>query len=105
MIRPPFPLRLPPPKADKDAAKAAKRIHQDFFQPITGQTLTGLLGFPGIEVMHFFIEGQDGIQYLHLDCDHQHDVAICLRCQQCCLSLSRSLSCLSKSRSRKSTKN
>ena len=82
MVRPPFPLPLPPPKPDKDAAKAAKRIHQDFFRPITSQTLTELLGFPGIEVTHFFIEEQGGIQYLHLDCDHQHDVAICPRCQQ-----------------------
>jgi len=82
MVRPPFPLPLPAPKPDKDAAKAAKRIHQDFFQPVTAQTLTGLLGFPGIEVTHFFIEEQDGIQYLHLNCDHQHDVAMCPRCQQ-----------------------
>ncbi len=82
MIRPPFPLRLPPPKADKDAAKAAKRIHQDFFWPITAQILTELLGFAGMAVRHFFIEEQDGVQYLHLDCHHQHDVAICPRCQQ-----------------------
>ena len=82
MVRPPFPLPLPPPKPDKDAAKAAKRIHQDFFRPITAQTLSKLPGFPGIEVTHFFMEKQDGIQRLHLDCEHQHDVAMCPRCQQ-----------------------
>ena len=82
MVCAPFPLPLPPPKPSKDAAKAAKRIHQDFFRPITARTLTELLGFAGMEVTQFFIEEQDGVQYLHLGCEHQHDVAICPRCQQ-----------------------
>lgn len=82
MVLPPFPLSLPPPKIAKDAAKASKRIDQELFQPIVPQTLTQLLGFPNMEVAHFYIEEQDGGLYLHLECQHQHDVAICPRCQQ-----------------------
>lgn len=86
MVLPSFPLPLPPPKIAKDAAKAITRIHLDFFQPITPQTLTQLLGFQGLEVTHFYIEDQDGTQFLHLACQHQHDVAVCPRCQQPALS-------------------
>lgn len=82
MVLPPFSRLLPPPKIAKDAAKASQRIHQEFFQPITGQTLTQLLGLPGMEVTHFFVEEQQGNQYLHLACEHQHNVAVCSRCQQ-----------------------
>jgi len=82
MVLPPVPLSLPPPKIAKDAAKASKRIHQENFQPIVPQTLTQLLGFPNMEVTHFYIEEQEGSQYLHLVCDHQQDVALCPRCQQ-----------------------
>ncbi len=82
MVRAPFPLPLPPPKPSKDAAQAVKRIHQDFFRPMTVQTLTEILGFTSMEVTQFFIEEQEGIQYLHLACKHQHDVALCPRCQQ-----------------------
>jgi transposase len=82
VVLPPFPLALPPPKIAKDAAQASKRIHQEHFQPIVPQTLTQLLGFPNMEVTHFYIEEQAGRQYLHLVCQHQRDVAICPRCQQ-----------------------
>jgi transposase len=82
MVLPPFPLALPPPKIAKDAAKASKRIHQELFQPIVPQTLTQLLGLPNMEVTQFYIEEQDGKVYLHLECQHQYDVAICPRCQQ-----------------------
>lgn len=82
MVIAPFPRRLPPPKIAKDAAQASKRIHQENFQPIVPQTLSRLLGFPNMEVTHFYIEEQEGRQYLHLVCDHQQDVAICPRCQQ-----------------------
>jgi transposase len=82
MVLPPLPLRLPPPKLAKDAAKASQRIHPDFFQPITRQTLTQLLGLPGMVVTHFFVEEQKGHPYLHLACDHHHNVAVCPRCQQ-----------------------
>lgn len=82
MVLPPLRLLLPPPKLAKDAAKASHRIHQDFFQPITRQTLSQLLGLPGMVVTHFFVEAETDGQYLHLACDHQHQVAVCPRCQQ-----------------------
>ena len=82
MVIPPFPLSLPRPKIAKDAAQASKRIHQEHFQPIVPQTMTQLLGFPNMGVTHFYIEEQEGRQYLHLVCQHQHDVAVCPRCQQ-----------------------
>jgi len=82
MVLPPFPLSLPPPKTAKDAARASKRIDQELFQPIVPQTLSQLLSFPNMEVTHFYIEEQDGRQYLHLECQHQYDMAICPRCQQ-----------------------
>jgi len=97
MVRPPFPHPLPPPKAEPVLSvaewirmrlkrpNAFTRIFSDqlyLCRHCAAQTLTGLLGFPGIEVTHFFIEEEDRIQYLHLDCDHQHDVAMCPRCQQ-----------------------
>jgi hypothetical protein len=80
MVLPPFPLSLPPPKIAKDAAKASKRIDQEHFQPIVPQTLTQLLGFPNMEVTQFYIEEQDGQLYLHLECQHRHDVAMCEVC-------------------------
>ena len=82
MVLPPYPLALPPPKIAKDAAKAIKRIDQKLFQPIIPQTVSQLLGFPNMEVTHLYIEEQEGRQYLHLECEHQRDVAICPRCQQ-----------------------
>lgn len=82
MILPRFARALPPPKIAKDAAKASKRIAQEHFQPIVPQTLTQLLGLPNMEVTHFYLEEQEGRQYLHLVCQHQQDVAICPRCQQ-----------------------
>ena len=86
MVLPPFPLSLPPPKIAKDAAKASKRIAPELFQPIVPHTLTHLLGFPNMEVRHFYIEEQAGKQYLHLECEHQYDAAMCSRCQQAAVS-------------------
>lgn len=82
MVSPPFPRGLPPPKLAKDAAKASQRIKEEHFQPIEPQTLTQLLGLPNMEVTRFYIEEQEGRPYLHLECQHQHDVAICPGCQQ-----------------------
>lgn len=82
MVLPPVPLSLPRPKIAKDAAKASKRLERESFQPIVPQTLSQLLGFPNIEVTHLHIEEQEGKQYLHLECQHQYDIAICSRCQQ-----------------------
>jgi transposase len=82
MVLPPYPLALPAPKIAKDAAKASKRIGPELFEPIDRQTMSQLLDLPNLEVKQFYMEEQDGKVYLHLECQHQHDVAICPRCQQ-----------------------
>jgi transposase len=79
---PPLLRALPRPKIAKDAAKASGRIHQENFQPIEPKTLSQLLGFPNMAVTEFYIEEEEGSQYLHLVCEHQQDVALCPRCQQ-----------------------
>ncbi len=82
MVVSPFLRALPPPKIAKDAAKASQRIKEEDFQPIVPQTLSQLLDFPNMEVTHWYVEEQEGSQYLHLECEHKYDVAICPRCQQ-----------------------
>lgn len=73
---------LPSPSIAKDAARASKRIHPQQFHPLTAETLTDLLGFSGIRVTHFYLESQEGVEYLHLLCGHEHDCALCPRCLQ-----------------------
>ena len=71
----------PPIKAVvKDAARAVKRVDSLTVQPVTGETLSELLGLPGMRVTRFAIEQQGEEKYLHLFCEHQHDAAICPRC-------------------------
>jgi transposase len=82
MVLPPYPRALPAPKIGRDAAKASKRLEQTQFEPIVPETLTRLVGFPNMAVTHLYIEEQEEKMYLHLECQHQHDVAICPRCQQ-----------------------
>jgi transposase len=79
----PIPLLGPPRrKVEKDAAKAVKRVNDLTVQPVTGETLSELLNLPGMRVLRFAIEQQGEEQYLHLFCEHRHDVAICPRCQK-----------------------
>jgi transposase len=49
-------------------------------QAVTAETLNELLGLPGMKVTRFAIEQQGEEEYLHLFCEHQHDVAMCPRC-------------------------
>jgi transposase len=75
-------LLLSPPNkvVVKDAARAVKRVDSLTVQPVTGETLSELLGVPGVRVVRFAIEQQDEQKYLHLFCEHEHDVAVCPRC-------------------------
>lgn len=82
MVKPLYQRVLAPPKIAKDAAKASKRIAEEQFEPITAETMTQLLGLPNMKVKQWYIEEQEGKVYLHLECEHQQDVAICPRCQQ-----------------------
>lgn len=73
---------LPPPTIAKDAARAVKRIADPLFEPLIPETMTTLLGLAGMRVSEYYIEVQAGQQYLHLFCEHQHDVTLCPCCQQ-----------------------
>ena len=73
---------LPPPKIAKDAARASKRISPELFQPTTPEILSTLLGLPGVTVSHFYIEEQSNTKYVHISCEHQHDIALCPHCNQ-----------------------
>jgi len=76
--------QLPPPrkKIAKDAAQAVKRVDSLTTQAVTAETLSELLGLPGMRVTRFAIEEEEGEQYLHLFCEHQHDVTMCPHCMQ-----------------------
>jgi len=77
-----MPPQLPPPrkKIAKDAAQAVKRVDSLTTQAVTSKTLSELLGLPGMRVTRFAVEEENKEQYLHLFCEHEHDVAICPRC-------------------------
>ena len=64
----------------KDAARAVKRVDSLDIQIVTVETLSNLLDLPGMRVTRFAIEQQGEEKYLHLFCEHEHDVAICPRC-------------------------
>lgn len=73
---------LPPPTIAKDAARAVKRIAVLQFESITPEIMTTILGLTGMKVTKFCLEIEGEHQYLHLFCEHQHDVALCCCCQQ-----------------------
>jgi transposase len=76
------PPQLPAPstKIPRDAARAVKRVEDLTPQAVTEKTLSDLLGLPGMKVTRFAIEEENKEQYLHLFCEHEHDVGICPRC-------------------------
>ncbi len=76
------PPQLPAPskKIPRDAARAVKRVDSLTTQEVTAKTLSSLLGLPGMRVTRFAVEEENKEQYLHLFCEHEHDVAICPRC-------------------------
>ena len=77
-------LLLSPPErvVAKDAARAVKRVDSLMVQPVTEETLSELLGLPGMRVTRLAVEKQGEEEYLHLFCEHEHDVAVCPRCRK-----------------------
>lgn len=73
-------LNAPKKKITNDASRAVKRVTDLDIQVVTPETLTALLDLPGMRVVGFAIENQDGQEYLHLFCEHCHEVAVCPRC-------------------------
>lgn len=75
-------LLLPAPSETvvKDAARAVKRVDSLDVQEVTAETLSELLSLPGMKVTRLAVEEQGEVKYLHLFCEHAHQVAICPRC-------------------------
>lgn len=73
-------LAAPSEPIGKDAARAVKRVDNLDVQEVTAETLSELLGLPGMKVTRLAIEEQRGVQYLHLFCEHEHEVALCPHC-------------------------
>ncbi|MDY6875224.1 MAG: transposase family protein [Chloroflexota bacterium] len=57
-----------------------KRVDSLTTQAVTAKTLSDLLELPGMRVTRFAIEEENKEQYLHLFCEHEHDVGMCPRC-------------------------
>jgi transposase len=70
------------PKTIRDAARAAKRTAGLMVKRVTADTLSILLGLPGMVVTEYALEKQDGREILHIFCQHEHEVAPCPRCGQ-----------------------
>jgi transposase len=69
-------------KTAKDAARAAKRTAELMVKRVTENTLSDLLGLPGMVVTEYAIEKQEEYEILHIFCHHQHEVAQCPNCGQ-----------------------
>jgi len=73
-------LDAPKKRIVNDAARAKDRVVDLDIKAVTPKTLTELLGLPGMRVEGFAVEEQERQEYLHLFCEHCHEVAICPRC-------------------------
>jgi transposase len=69
-------------KVVRDAARAVKRTANLTIERVTTNTLSTLLGLPGMIVTEYAIERQEGREVLHIFCRHEHEFAICPRCGQ-----------------------
>ena len=73
-------LAAPIETVEKDAARAVKRAENMEIQTVTAETLSELLGLPGMKVRRLAMEAQGEEKHLHLFCEHEQAVAICPRC-------------------------
>jgi transposase len=69
-----------PIKGIRDAARAVKRKAKLVMERVSANTLSTLLGLPGMIVTEYAIEREEGREILHVFCRHAHDVAPCPRC-------------------------
>lgn len=69
-----------PSKVIRDAARAVKRTASLMVKRVTANTLSTLLGLPGMVVTEYALEQQEGREVLHIFCHHEHEVAMCPRC-------------------------
>ena len=72
-----------PIKIVRDAARAAGQKAGLMVKRVTADTLSLLLGLPGMVVNEYALEKQDdGREILHIYCRQEHEVAQCPRCGQ-----------------------
>ncbi|GAB4577276.1 MAG: hypothetical protein Fur0022_00070 [Anaerolineales bacterium] len=67
----------------KDAARAAGRKAGYMVKRVTANTLSLLLGLPGMVVTEYALEKQEeACEILHIYCQPEHEIAQCPRCSQ-----------------------
>ena len=71
-----------PIKVIRDAARAVKRTASLMMEQVTANTLSKLLGLPGMVVTEYALERQEGREALHVFCHQEHEVAQCPHCGQ-----------------------
>lgn len=71
-----------PMKVVRDAARAVRRRAKLMIERVTANTLSTLLGLPGMVVTEYAIEKQGEREVLHIFCHHEHEIAMCPRCGQ-----------------------
>lgn len=77
------PLLLSAPKPNRrDAARAVKQGANLVIEQVSIGTLSTLLGLPGMIVTGYAREKQNEQEFLHIFCEHEHDVAICPHCNE-----------------------
>jgi transposase len=81
-MKPQLLLPMIPIKTAKDATRATKRTAELMIKPVTENTLSDLLGLPGMVVTEYATEKQEEREILHIFCHHQHEVAQCPNCGQ-----------------------
>jgi transposase len=69
-----------PVKVVRDAARAVKQAANLMVERVTTNTLSKLLGLPGMVVTEYAIEKQAEREVLHVFCQHEHEFAVCPRC-------------------------
>jgi hypothetical protein len=67
-------------KGIRDAARAVKRKAKLVMERVSANTLSTLLGLPGMIVTEYTLEREEGREILHVFCRHAHYVAPCPRC-------------------------
>lgn len=78
--------RLNAPKKNfrKDVSQATKHVAELDIQEVSPETLTELLGLPGMRVNHIAIEcvviEEEKTEYVHLFCEHTRNIAVCPQC-------------------------
>jgi transposase len=77
-----IPLLSAPARIIRDAAQAVKQVAGLVLQQVTAGTLTQLLGLLGLVVTEYALEKQSNGDVLHLFCQHEHEVALCSRCDE-----------------------